>query len=68
VSWAEIQSFGVGASRGMLRWPTLVIGRNDGSVLVTNLASFSRTYPARAADELTAWQRQLAPAALGQLP
>ncbi len=52
----------------MLRWPTLVIGRNDGSVLVTNLASFSRTYPARAADELTAWQRQLAPAALGQLP
>ena len=34
VSWAEIQSFGVGASRGMLRWPTLVIGRNDGLVLV----------------------------------
>ena len=68
VSWAEIQSFGVGASRGMLRWPTLVIGRNDRSVLVTNLASFSRTYPARVADELTAWQRQLAPAALGQLP
>jgi hypothetical protein len=68
VSWAEVQSFGVGMSRGTTRWPTLVIHRNDGSLLVTNLASFTRTYPARIADELTVWQRQLAPAALGQLP
>ncbi len=68
VSWAEVQSFGVGASRTMMRWPTVVICRNDGSALVTNLASFTRTYPARIADELTAWQRQLAPAAPRQLP
>lgn len=68
VSWAEVQSFGVGASRSMMGWPTLLIHRNDGSLLVTNLASFTRTNPARIADELTAWQRQLAPAALGQLP
>jgi len=68
VSWAEVRSFGVGLTRGSMRWPTLVIHRNDGSQLVTNLASFTRTYPARIADELTAWQRQLAPAAHGQLP
>jgi len=49
-------------------WPTLVIRRTNGSLLVTNLASFTRTYPARIADELTACQRQLATAALGQLP
>src|SRR5258706_13249785 len=58
VSWAEIQSFGGGASRGMLRGPALVIGQHDGSVLVTNRASFIRTYPARRADELAAWRRQ----------
>ncbi len=67
ISWTDVQSVRVGASRGRMRWPAVVICRNDGSALVTNLASFTRTYPARIADELTAWQRQLAPAALGQL-
>ncbi len=61
VSWAEIQSFGVGGTRGMMRWPTVVIWRNDSSAVVTNLASLTRTYPARIADELTAWHRRLAP-------
>jgi hypothetical protein len=65
VSWAEVQSFGVGKSRNRMQWPTLVIRRNGGSLLVTNLASFTRTYPARVAAELTAWQRQLAPAGPG---
>jgi hypothetical protein len=68
VSWAEVQAFGVGASRSVMRWPTLVIHRTDGSLLATNLDSFTRTYPAHIADELTAWQRQLPPTALGQLP
>lgn len=68
VGWVEVQSFEVGASRGLMRYPTVVIRRNDGSVLVTNLASFTKTYPARIADELTAWQCRLAPASLGQLP
>jgi hypothetical protein len=65
VGWAEIESFGVGPSRGRMRYPTVVIHRKDGSLLVTCLASFTRTYPARIADELTAWQRRLAPAPLG---
>jgi hypothetical protein len=68
LSWTGVRSFGVGASRTMMRWPTLVIRRDDDSALVTHLASFTRKYPAQIADELAAWQRQLAPAALGQLP
>jgi hypothetical protein len=68
ISWAEIQSFGVGPSRSMSRWPALVIRRNDGSVLVTNVVSFTRKYPARAAEELAAWQRQNATAASGERP
>ena len=68
VGWAEVQSFGVGRSRGTNPYPTVVIHRKDGSVLVTNLSSFTRKYPARIADELTAWQHRLAPASLGQLP
>jgi hypothetical protein len=36
------------------------VAEHDGSLLVTNLAGFTRTYPARVADELTAWRRQLA--------
>jgi hypothetical protein len=43
----------------------LVIRRNNGSRIVTDLQSFTMTYPAHIADELAAWQRQLAP---GQLP
>lgn len=70
VGWAEVQSFGVGPSRTPMRWPGLVIRRNDGSAMVTNVVAFTRRYPARIADELAAWQRQLAPAALpgGDLP
>ena len=70
LSWAEVRSFGVGRSRTMMRWPGLVIGRTDGSVLATNVVAFTRKYPARVADELTAWQNQLAAAALpgGDLP
>ena len=59
IGWAEVQSFGVGPGRGRMRYPTVVIRRNDSSMLVTNLASFTSTYPARVANELTAWQRQL---------
>ena len=61
LSWAEIQSFDVGPSRGMIRWPSLVISRKDGTLLVTSLASYTRTYPTRVAHELTAWQQKLAP-------
>lgn len=70
VGWAEVQSFGVGPSRSQMRWPGLVIRRNDGSAMVTNVVAFTRRYPARVADELAAWQRQLAMAALpgGDLP
>jgi hypothetical protein len=52
----------------MMRWPSVVICRNDGSVLVTNVVSFTRTFPARAANELAWWQRRLVPAALGPPP
>jgi Bacterial PH domain len=64
VSWAEIQSFDVGPSSGRMRYPTVVIRRKDGSPVVTCVASFTRTYPARIADELRDWQRQLEPAPL----
>jgi hypothetical protein len=59
IGWAEVQSFGVGPGRGRMRYPTVVIRRNDGSLLVTNLANWTSAYPARIADELTAWQQQL---------
>ena len=59
VGWAEVQSFGVGPGRGRMRYPTVVIRQNDGLLVVTNLANFTSTYPARIADELTAWQHQL---------
>jgi hypothetical protein len=35
-----------------MRWPGLVIRRNEGSVLVTNVVAFTKRYPARIADEL----------------
>jgi hypothetical protein len=62
VGWAEVLSFGVDESRTVMRYPALVIRRIDGSLLVTNIVSFTMTYPARIADELTSLQRQLAPA------
>jgi hypothetical protein len=64
IGWPEIRSFGVGPGRSRMRWPALVIHLDDGSVTATNLASFTRKYPARIADELDALQRQLAPASL----
>ena len=68
LSWAEVESFGVGRTRaGMIRYPNLVIRRNDGSVLDTNLAGFTGRYPARIAEELTAWKHRVAPAERGQL-
>jgi hypothetical protein len=60
VSWAEISSFAVGYGRSR-RWSTLIIRRTDGSYLVTDFNSLTRTYPAHIADELTGWQRKLAP-------
>jgi hypothetical protein len=69
IGWDEVKSFGVGRSRtggfsgGRVPWPTVVIHKNDGSVLVTHLAFFTARHPARIAGELAAWQRQLAPSA-----
>jgi len=70
IGWSEVKSSGVGRSRtggftgGWFPWPALAIYRNDGSVLVTRLAFFTARHPARIAEELTTWQRQLAPSAL----
>jgi hypothetical protein len=57
IGWPEIRSFGVGTRRSQMRWPALIIRLDDGSVMVTNLSSFTRTYPAGIADELSALQR-----------
>lgn len=64
IGWPEIRSFGVGPGRSVMRWPALVIRLGDGSATVTNLSSFTRTYPVRVAGELDALQRDLAPATL----
>jgi len=61
VSWADIAHFGVGYGQGR-RFSTLLIRRTDGSWLVTDFNTLSRTGPAQIADELTEWQHQLAPA------
>jgi hypothetical protein len=64
ISWAEIRSFGVAKGR----WGSpVVIRRNDGSVVVTNVSGiFTSGYQAHVADELADRQRQLAPAVLGE--
>jgi hypothetical protein len=61
IGWPEIRSFGVGPSRSRMRWPCLVIQLDNGSVTVNALSSFTATYPARVASELSAMQRGLAP-------
>lgn len=61
IGWPEIRSFGVGPSRSRMRWPCLVIQLDNGSVTVNGLSSFTATYPARVASELSAMQRELAP-------
>jgi len=70
IRWPEIRSFGVGPSRSRMRWPCLVIQLDNGSVTVNGLSSFTATYPARVASELSAMQRELAPglAPTGGLP
>jgi hypothetical protein len=60
IGWPEIRSFGVGPSRSAMRWPCLVIHLDNGSVTVTSLSSFTTTYPACVADELSALRRELA--------
>lgn len=60
IGWPDIRSFGVGPSRSAMRWPCLVIHLGKGSVTVTSLSSFTTTYPARVAVELSALQRELA--------
>jgi hypothetical protein len=60
IGWPEIRSFGVGPGRSKMQWPCLVIRLDNGSVTVTSLGSFTTTYPARVAGELTALQRELA--------
>lgn len=61
IGWPEIRSFGVGPSRSRMRWPCLVIQLDNGSVAVNSLSSFTATYPARVANELSAMQREAAP-------
>jgi hypothetical protein len=60
IGWSEIRSFGVGPGRSKMRWPCLVIHLGNGSVTVTSLSSFTATYPARVAGELSALRRELA--------
>ena len=60
--WAEIRSFRVGRGRSRGGWPTVVITLNDGTRIRTEVAAYRRSYPAGIAAELTALQRQYAPA------
>jgi hypothetical protein len=60
IGWPEIRSFGVGPGRSYMRWPCLVIHLDNGSVTVTIVSSFTTTYPARVAGELSALRRDLA--------
>jgi hypothetical protein len=40
-------------------WPALTIRLNDGSRVITNVASFTARHPARIARELTALQAEV---------
>ena len=62
LDWTEIQSFGVGAGRSRGGWPTVIITLNTGARIRTEVAAYRRSYPARISAELTALQRQYAPA------
>jgi hypothetical protein len=70
IGWPEIRSSGVEPSRrSRMRWPCLVIYLGNGSVTLNGLSSFTATYPARVASELSAMRRGLAPSlALGRGP
>jgi hypothetical protein len=62
LDWTEIQSFGVGAGRSRGGWPTVIITLNTGTRIRAEVAAYRRSYPARISAELTALQRQYAPA------
>jgi hypothetical protein len=62
LDWTEIQSFGVGAGRSLGGWPAVIIILNTGTRIRTEVAANRRSYPARISAELTALQRQYAPA------
>jgi hypothetical protein len=47
-----------------MRWPALIVRLNDGSQVITNVASYTTGYPARVARELTALQASAAAAAV----
>lgn len=70
VPWAEVESFDVGSTPGSkyivhIPYPTLVIHLTDGSEVVTRMAGYTAKYPTHLVNELTAYQRQLAPAPHG---
>jgi hypothetical protein len=62
VEWTEIKSFHVGRGRSRGGWPAVIITRNDGTRIPTQVAAYRRSYPAGIAAELTALRRQYAPA------
>ena len=62
LEWTEVQSFHVGRGRGRGGWPTVIITLKTGTRISTQVAAYRRSYPARIAVELTALQRQYAPA------
>jgi hypothetical protein len=62
LDWTEIQSFGVGPGRNRGGWPAVIITLNTGTSIRTEVAAYRRSYPARISAELTALQRQYAPA------
>jgi hypothetical protein len=62
LDWTEIQSFGVGRGRSRGGWPAVIITLNTGTRIRTEVAANRRSYPARISAELTALQRQYAPA------
>jgi hypothetical protein len=62
IGWPEIRSFGVGPSRSLARYPCPIIYLNVGKVTVTSLASFTAKRPTRIVGQLTAFQRDVAPA------
>lgn len=62
LDWTEIQSFGVGRGRSRGGWPAVIITLDTGTRIRTEVAANRRSYPARISAELTALQRQYAPA------
>jgi hypothetical protein len=62
VGWTEIRSFRVGRGRSRGGWPAVIITLDNGTRIRTEVAAYRRGYPAGIATELTALQRQYAPA------